>query len=264
MHGARGCKDHLAIYKVLTEDTKRKNRNLSVMWIDYKKAYDSVPHEWIIEMLKLYKIDDTIIKWISAMIPQWKTMIYLPTAEGCILTDILFFKRGIFQGDSLSPLLFCLALIPITNILRRAKVGYTINKVKVNNLLYIDDLKVYSKGKEEMERCRALIQMFSKDIKMEFGLSKCAVIHIEKGKITNSPCVEGIPLLTSEDNYKYLGILQNDIIIHDKVKEKTRKEYFQRVRGILKMEVNAEYTIDAIKTYAMPILRYGFEVLNWT
>jgi len=36
------------------------------------------------------------------------------------------------------------------------------------------------------------------------------------------------------------------------------------VRGIFKIEVNAEYTIDAIKTYAMPILRYGFGVLNWT
>ena len=87
---------------------------------------------------------------------------------------------------------------------------------------------------------------------MEFGLNKCAVIHIEKDKIIKSPCVKGIPLLTSEDNYKYLGILQNDIIIPDKVKEKTRKEYFQRVRGILKMEVNADYMIDAIKTYAMP------------
>ena len=48
------------------------------------------------------------------------------------------------------------------------------------------------------------------------------------------------------------------------MKEKNRKEYLQRVRAILKTDINAKNTTDAIKTYAMPILRYGFGVLNWT
>ena len=99
---------------------------------------------------------------------------------------------------------------------------------------------------------------------MEFGLSKCAVIHMKKGKISNSPCVKGIPELSGEDSYKYLGILQTDTILHDKVKESTRKEYLQRVRKILKANINAKYTTDAIKTYAMPVLRYGFGILKWT
>ena len=137
-------------------------------------------------------------------------------------------------------------------------------KRKINNLLYIDDLKVYARNKEEMERCRALIEMFSKDIQMEFGLSKCAVIHIEKGQIIDSPCVNDIPLLTPDESYKYLGILQADTIKHKEVKEKTKREYFKRVREILKSELNAKFTANAITTYAMPILRYGFGILKWT
>jgi hypothetical protein len=35
---ARGCKDHLLLDKIITEDAKRKKRDLSVMWIDYQKA----------------------------------------------------------------------------------------------------------------------------------------------------------------------------------------------------------------------------------
>ena len=58
---ARGCKDHLLLDKSITEDAKKKHRNLSVMWIDYKKAYDSIPHSWLVEALKLYKINKHVI-----------------------------------------------------------------------------------------------------------------------------------------------------------------------------------------------------------
>ena len=106
--------------------------------------------------------------------------------------------------------------------------------------------------------------MFSKDIRMEFGLDKCATIHIKHGKIENSECVKNIPLLSPNESYKYLGIAQNDTILHNQMKNKTKKEYFQRINAILKTEINAKNTTDAIKTYAMPILRYGFGVIRWT
>ena len=35
------------ISKVIYEDCKRKNKNLSIAWIDYQTAFDSVPHSWV-------------------------------------------------------------------------------------------------------------------------------------------------------------------------------------------------------------------------
>ena len=53
----------------------------------------------------------------------------------------------------------------------------------------MDDLQKYSKNKEGMERCRKLIAQFSKGIRIDFGLDKCAVVHIlerQNYRLTNS------------------------------------------------------------------------------
>ena len=60
--------------------------------------------------------------------------------------DEVEIKRGIFHGDSLSPLVFVLALIPLSLILRKAKTAYDFpeSKEKINHLLFMDHLKLHS------------------------------------------------------------------------------------------------------------------------
>ena len=58
--GSKGTKDQLLIDKMVGTDCKTRRTNLAVAWIDFQKAYDSVPHSWIIEILCLYKINPLI------------------------------------------------------------------------------------------------------------------------------------------------------------------------------------------------------------
>ena len=51
--GSYGCKDQLLINQMITDDCKLKHRNSSMAWIDYRKAFDSVPHSWILKVLDL-------------------------------------------------------------------------------------------------------------------------------------------------------------------------------------------------------------------
>ena len=59
-------------------------------------------------------------------------------------------KRGIFQGDPLSPLVFVLPLIPFSLILRKAKTAYEFSesKEKISHLLFTDDLKLYRRSEK--------------------------------------------------------------------------------------------------------------------
>ena len=50
-----GCRDQLMINNAILENSKKRKKNLSTAWIDYKKAFDSIPHSWILKCLQMYK-----------------------------------------------------------------------------------------------------------------------------------------------------------------------------------------------------------------
>ena len=106
-----------------------------------------IPHSWIKHVLSEMKIAKNIRRLIEQTMDNWNTR--LETQAGNTLGSIDI-RRGIFQGDSLSPLLFVIALIPLTIMLRQVKSGYLMkDKSKVNHLLYMDDLKIYMYAKKQ-------------------------------------------------------------------------------------------------------------------
>ena len=64
-------------------------------------------------------------------------------------------QQCIIQGDPLSPLVFVLALIPLLSlILRKAKAAYKFSgsKKKIYHLLFMNDLKLYSRNEKNWTR----------------------------------------------------------------------------------------------------------------
>ena len=89
---------------------------------------------------------------------KWRTE--LP-AGGEVLGTVDI-KRGIFQGDSLSPPLFVMVMIPLSMILNEdesnkgVELGNT-NR-KVNHLLFMDDLKLYARGEDELASLVSVVE----------------------------------------------------------------------------------------------------------
>ena len=89
-----------------------------------------------------------------------------------------------FQGDSLSPLLFVIALILVTIILRILKQGYSFGKGKerLNHLLFMDDLKLYGSNDNEIENLVKVVKIVPGNIGIQFGFAKCTVLKMKRGK----------------------------------------------------------------------------------
>ena len=67
-------------------------------------------------------------------------------------------------------------------------------------------------------------------------------IHCEGNDLGDGVVIEE----DGEERYKYLGILERDDICQEKMKEKVQKEYYKRVRAVLKSKLNGENFINAI------------------
>ena len=137
-------------------------------------------------------------------------------------------KRGIFQGDSLSPLLFVTALIPLSILLREAIQGYKFRQGrKVNHLLYMDDLKLYEKSKTELAAFVNTVRIFTSDIQM--GCRSVPHWLCKEDEVISMPDGQLLQDL-GEESYKYLGIPEADMMKMQDMKEKVRKDYYRRKR----------------------------------
>ena len=165
-HAFGGTKNQLLIDKAVIRNCKRRKTNLNMAWVDFRKTYDMVPHVWIIKALKLIDAASNVIALLKSTMTDWNTEL--------ITKDInlgeVNINQDIFLGDSLSPLLFVMSLIPLTLALRQMKQGYSFQKgkSKLNHLLFMDNLKLYGSNQNGIDSLVRTVEIVAKDIGMKF------------------------------------------------------------------------------------------------
>ena len=258
---------------MVLSNAKKNKRNLSTCWIDYRKAFDSIPHDWLQKSLEIHKFPEKIVNFFSTTMKKWKTTLSISTEDEKISTDPMEIKTGIFQGDCPSGLSFIICLLPLSWLLKRSSFGYSIgprnSKKIISHLLFMDDLKLYANNDLRLQGLIEIVSMFSNDIRMKFGLDKCNILTMKKGKLVQTNDIttsnaEIIKALNIREQYKYLGMLQANEIDKKQMRRRFRDEYFTRIRKILQTSLDSKNTIQAINTFAVPSISYGFTILDWS
>jgi hypothetical protein len=267
---AMGCKEQLTIDNIVTREIQKKLKDMVAGYVDYKKAYDSTAHTWLLEVLEIYKIDIDLIVTLGTLMSAWETVLHVYTGGELQVSNPIKINRGIFQGDSLSPIWFCLALNPLSTLLNKLeglKIGIQDKIYNLTHLLYVDDLKLYARNKRKLDKLLDKTAEFSKDIAMEFGVDKCAILSLKKGKFSEDSGYalnEGyIKAMENGETYKYLGFKQAHKNNHTEIKTELKRALTKQIITIMKTELNGKNKIKAINTWAIPLLTYSFGILNW-
>ena len=111
---------------MIMDEVHLYKRNLSYSWMDYHKAFDSISHGYMLEVVSILHFAMPFQSLLASFVQNWCTQLELGFGvnQTCIPIDI---RKGIYQGDSLSPALFCLCLFPIGLALKRFQ-GYSPGK----------------------------------------------------------------------------------------------------------------------------------------
>ena len=110
--------------------------------------------------------------------------------DGIEVTEVIHIIRGIFQGDSLSPLLFCISYLMVSIIMRRKRIGYVPGPpgkrdthLMRSHFIFMDDFKGLTSTETSL---RVIIDTSSEileEIGLQIGHDKCAVMKVTRGKV---------------------------------------------------------------------------------
>ena len=95
--------------------------------------------------------------------------------------------------------------------------------------MYMDDIKLFTKNDKELEILIQTVRIYSQNIRMQFGIEKCATLVRKSGKrhMTEGFELPNQVVIGEKETYKYLGILEVDTIKQVEMKEKIKNEYLR-------------------------------------
>ena len=206
-----GCADHSFLLRSVFEDSKRRQKSLRVVWLDFKNAFGSVPHSVVWEMMHHLDITSHFID-ICREINHSSTQTI--SASGGQTSPIPV-TRGIKQGCPLSPLLFNFVPEGLLPVLSNNYSGYQFRGgARVRCLTYADDLCLIGQSKEDINDMLQVTNLFFNLAGLELNPSKCGALSMINSRRLKyvepfEPLIDefnSIPALKWEDAYKYLGV----------------------------------------------------------
>lgn len=271
----RGCQDHLFTLASITNlHVGTKKSCMYVIFVDFKRAFDSVNHQLLWNKLFKLGVSGKIIRILKNFYDIARLTVRC--GEGC--SGLIDVTEGVLQGDSLSPLLFILMLSDIVDYFReKGMQGLPISSVDdLIMLLYADDIALLAYSWHDAQNKLKVLEEYCKDNGLILNAKKTKVLPIRKTggcrrlktlfwekeplEYVNSYIYLGVPFSTSgkfavsAEYFKNRGIAASAKLRN--LLYKSKNESWDVVRTLFCSTVNSVVLYDA-ETWA---LRYLDEI----
>ncbi|GJU74227.1 putative RNA-directed DNA polymerase, eukaryota, reverse transcriptase zinc-binding domain protein [Tanacetum coccineum] len=202
--------DGPVILSEIIEWYKKRKKKLLIFKVDFEKAFDSISWNYLIHILDSFGFGNKWCSWIKACLNSSRASILIngsPTSEFSI-------KRGLRQGDPLSPFLFILVMEGLHNAFEEAVGNGLITGVNIKNstinvshLFYADDVIITTDwNAKDMDNIIRVLHVFylASGLKINIHKSNIYGIGVNKDEVlsmaSNAGCIAGdIP-------FNYLGL----------------------------------------------------------
>ncbi|KHJ85941.1 reverse transcriptase [Oesophagostomum dentatum] len=261
--GMWGCTHAQVLDQTAVRDAHLHGRVLSMIWFDLTKAFDSLSRGAILWSLKKWAIPSDIRRLYSVL-GSLLTVRYCGRAGGRMLASSpLKVRNGLIQGDTLSPLLFCLTLAPVSHWIRTHVKPYrtstgggnsTNDVLELSHIFYMDDLKIFTTGQDELELARDGVQRQFAALGLTINARKCATFSLNCNPIQ----LDSIPVLGMSECYKYLGAEQRGLVSIGELWSRVETAAKERARKLFSSDLTVRQKVDGYNQMVLPKLMYAF------
>ena len=167
---------------------------IDVIFLDYQKAFDSVPHKRLVSKLQAYGYGEKVVNWVKSFLTgRTQRVIVRGSSSSC--AEVV---SGVPQGSVLGPILFIIYINDLPDI------------VKSQLKMFADDTKIYGKVNSQddiyiIQKDLEHLQLWSEEWLLKFNAGKCKTMHMGTGNTQNDYHMGQTTLETTEIE-KDLGV----------------------------------------------------------
>ena len=171
---------------------------IDIIYIDFQKAFDSVPHKRLLRIIEFYGIRGKTLDWITAFWSGRKQRVIVNENH----SQWAEVTSGVPQGSVLGPILFLLHINSMSN------------GVTFKIFYFADDAKIYRAitnlaEQEDLQKDLYKLKMWSNGGDHEFNLTKCheLTLSLRTTSSNRTYSLDGTTPLTRVNSEKDLGII---------------------------------------------------------
>ena len=243
----RSCSTQLLLMLDYLTHHLDEGYSIDVIYLDFQKAFDTVPHRRLLQKLTSFGIHGNVLKWIESFLSNRVQQVVLNGHKSSTIPV----TSGVPQGSVLGPLLFTMFVNEIPSI------------VSSPVLLFADDTKIFRviRNREDYTALQSdldLLQRWSQQWLLNFNISKCKHLHFGPAHHYGPYCLNGI-FIDINATHSDLGIVFDDQLkFHHHTTQVTTKA--NRVLGLIKKSfeyLDSTMLTCLFNTLVRPILEYN-------
>nr|CAD2196883.1 unnamed protein product [Meloidogyne enterolobii] len=228
------------------------NQNIDIIYVDFQKAFDKVPINYLLEKLYTYGIRGKIHKWITNFLQNRTFSVGIKDEKSKTFTT----HSGVPQGTILAPLLFTIYINDLPT-----RLGPNISPS-----LYADDLKItysYKTNDSLLQEKLNILTEWAKGWGLNIALNKSFTLYIGSKNPKKSYKLEDHHL-QEMSIIRDLGILVDNNLSFNKHIKTISRNAFLRCHQLLRIihTYNPKIWGNLFKTYVLPILEYASPLWN--
>jgi hypothetical protein len=285
--GFRRKEECVAQAAALLEMCQRRRRaglSTYLVFVDFQKAYDSVPHEALLAKLEHMGVRGRVLEYLRRLHAEARACVKL---AGRLAAEVFRVLRGVIQGAPLSPLLFDLFMVDMSRSFRGVAVPGLAQGELVTDLKFADDVAIPCDSLESVRATLVQLVLWAGYNGMRVNGSKCGAMLIypvvrdgdAEGESARERAVaemaavrwlrvghqpaDNIPIVQS---YTYLGLDFNNELDMDRLvsaRAEKARERLASVGPLLRDPLlPVEQKLMALKAYLLPVINYGGELLG--